>query len=189
MTRVSKHRKKLTGSDFKRARRAAESLYFLRLAKDGDEGVLWQDYRGPIPPKDMRAAEIQLKYTPCFWHVVGIVYFRDPWGKEYRRWGFAKTNDTIKLADRTLEPVLSAALQIAEKDANTNQRVGQGFIIAPWNKRHPSLVPLIRKHKKDLQLTEEDILGIEDYLESGFETYEVEETPVDVDEAIAELLK
>ena len=189
MTKKSKHRKRLTGNDFKKARRAAESLYYLRLAKDGDEGVLWQNYRGPIPPVDSKAAELQLYHTPCLWHVVGIVYFRDPWGKEYRSWGFAKTNDHIKLKDRTLEPVLSSALQIAEQGTNLNQRIGQGFIMAPWNKRHPSLVPLIRKHKKDLQLTEEDILGIEDYLESGFGTYEVEETPVDVDDAIAALPK
>lgn len=63
MTKKSKHRKKLTGNDFKKTRRAAESLYYLRLAKDGDEGVLWQDYRGPIPPVDIKAAELQPYHT------------------------------------------------------------------------------------------------------------------------------
>lgn len=180
--------RKLTGSDFKRARRAAEALYYLRLAKDGDEGRLWQDYRGPIPPVDITASETQLRHTSCFWHAVGIVYYRDPWGKEYRRWGFVKTQTPIKIADQKLDPIVLAAVEAAEDGANAKQRIGQGFIIAPWNKRHPSLVPLIRKHQKDLALTEDDVRGIRDYLESTVEYYTVEEVEEDLDEALRQQL-
>lgn len=181
-------KRKLTGRDFKAARRAAESLYYYRLSKGEEVGTLYQDYRGPIGPKDVKAAEIQLAHTPCFWHCVSISYYEDPWGKKYRRWGFAKTVEQLKISKDPLDPLLSAAQQIAEDNANERQLVARGFILAPWNKCHPDLWPLVKKHAEELALTQGDLEGIKDYLEEEFETYVCETHEEDLDNQLKSYL-
>lgn len=164
MTKGSK-KPKWTGQDFKRARRAAESLYYYRMNKGDVEGKLMQDYRGPIPPRDYNAAEYQLAHTPCFWHCVSITYCKDYWGKPYRLWGFAKTQEQLKIIKDPLDPLLKSAQMVAEDKANEKHFVGRGFILAPWNKQHPDLFPLLKKHAKELELTQSDLDGIKDYLQ------------------------
>ncbi len=191
----AKRKPKWTGQDFKRARRAAESLYYYRMNRMGEEGKLFQDYRGPIPPANIEAAEYQLYHTPVFWHCVAISYFEDPWGKKYRRWGFAKTERHLKLADKVLDPLLMVARQAAEDGANEKQVVARSFILAPWNKQHSDLYPLVKKHAKELELTEEDLEGIKDYLNDPYELFEydpeeyiVSEDTSDLDTQIAKYL-
>lgn len=179
MTKGTK-RPKWTGRDFKRARSSAEAPYYYRMNRLGQpEGQLFQDYRGPIPPRDIQAAEIQLANTPCFWQCVSITYFEDPWGKQYRRWGFAKTEEQLKITKQPLDPVLMAAQQYAEEDANMKQAVARSFILAPWSKKFPDLFPLIKKHAKELGLTNEDLDGIKGYLDDDFEIYEYDPTKLE----------
>lgn len=191
----NKKNTKWTGQDFKRARRAAESLYYYRYNKIGEKGPLKQCFRGLIQTSKAEAAEVQLANTPCFWHCVSISYFVDPWGKQYRRWGFAKTQEQLRIIKQPLDPLLLAAQQAAESDANSKQLVARSFILAPWNKRHNDIYPLVKKHAKDLDLTQEDLDGIKDYLDEDFEIYEYDvedgESPEDrndVDKQIAKYL-
>lgn len=184
---------KWTGKDFKRARKAAESLYYYRINKPGEQGPLFQDYRGPIPPRDIQAAEILLANTPVFWQCVSVTYCKNSQsGKEYRLWGFAKTEQQLRIIKEPLDPVVQAAQQVAEEGANTRHIVGRSFILAPWSKVYNDLTPLIRKHAKEFELSEEDLIGITDYLSTDYDYMSYESEPLPpiktLDDQIAELI-
>lgn len=182
-----KGQRRWQGSDFKRARRMVESLYFTRVNEGNVQGPLKQHFRGLIPPTDANAALFQLQRTACLWHCVSISYFQDNWGKKYRRWGFAKTTDHLKIIQQPLDPVLRAAQDEAERNMNIKHLYARSYIIAPWNKQHPDIFPLVKKHANELSLTEEDLEGIKDYLNDDFVTYEYDPTEVDSPEQMNDL--
>lgn len=186
---------KWTGNDFKRARRAVESLYYYRINTINNQGPLYQDFKGPFPPRDIKATETLLANTPCFWHCVNITYCENPFGKKYILWGFAKTEQQLRIIKQPLDPVVKAAQEAAEAKANTKHIVGRAFILSPWNKQNSDLTPLVRKHAKEFGLEDADVDAIADYLSDDYEylsydpsTLTAPENMEDLDTQIARLL-
>jgi len=189
-------KRKLTGTDFKRLRRQAEGIYFVRYNIAGEAGPLGVHHRLAVRCEMIDAATFQLSHHPCFWQCVTISYFEDPFGKRYRSWGFAKTNDPLKSYYEPLDPVLKVAQEYAEGNANLKHLYARGYILAPWSKQYPDLLPLVKKPAKTIHLTTEALQGIEGYLNEKVELYEFDaeenrypDEELSLDERIAHQLR
>jgi len=175
----------------KKLQRYLKQFYYYRWHSDQDDTplVTHRGYRGLIKPATMDEIEFQVHYTPFIWQCVSITYCRDQWGKEYRLFGFGNTSEPIRVGKQSLRPLLTAAIKHAEDNANSKHIYARGVVMAPWSKEFPDLISVVRARKKELFLTEDDVVGISDYLSEQAVVFEYDkEEADDIDRQIANLI-
>lgn len=174
-----------------RLHRYLKPFYYYRWHADNDDTplVTHRGYRGLIKPATFDEIEFQVQYTLFYWHCVSITYCRDPWGKEYRLFGFGNTKAPIKVGKESIRPLLTATLEYAEDNANQKQIYARGMVMAPWSKEYPDLISVVKARQKELHLTADDLTGIANYLEEQVAIFEYDKDEAeDTDRQIANLL-
>lgn len=166
------NRRKLSGNDFRRLRRQIEGIYFLRLSDGSDPGKLQIHHRTTRDQERIDAMLFQLSRTPIYWQCVTVSYFEDPFGKRYRGWGFAKANHPLRTFKEPLDPILLAAQKHSEENANLKHLYARGYVLAPWSKQYPDLTDLVKKHKDELNLSDGDLVQLEESRNDQLEYYE-----------------
>lgn len=172
-------------------RRLTKHFVYWRLHADDDPSELVTNkvLFGPNPrkvPKENVEHEMQalsLKYQ-C----VTISYCRTPFGARYRSFGFAQTNDPLRLVDVNLSPLITAAKHEAETDINTRQLYARGMVLMPYVRDTADILSVVRRLKDELGLTEEDFVQLEGVLDGSAVYYEFDEEPnLDTEEQIKAL--
>ena len=185
---MAKHRKRSANS-VQRLHRLILPFFYWRYHEDNDDSplVTHQNYRGPMIPKTMDEIEYQVQNTSFIWQCVTITYCRDNWGKEYRQFGFGRTEHALKIVDEPIEALLSTTIHYAENTLNAKHIYARGVVLAPWSKHHKDLMPAVSKVRKGLHLTDEELNDIRDYLNDPATLLEA--TLPDVDDEIRDLLQ
>lgn len=145
-------------------------------------------FRGFVDPKHQADYYNLALGLPHRWQAVAIIYLKDNWGKRYRHFGLAKTNQAFKGIGDGICPLINAVADRLESTLNSKHIYGRAVVLSPLSERFDSLIPVLRKEKERLRLTEDDIDKIAE--EESYESIKIT-IPVDelsVDDEIAELL-
>lgn len=177
------------------SRRIIDQLYLHRYT----ENAWWRmttgwGFRGIVPKHKRALAHNLALELPLHWHAVSITYLEDPWGKRYKVFGFARSNQSFQGFSAGICPLLDQALTEAEESVNTRQVYARGMVFAPWSKRYDSLLPILKLKQRELRLSESDLEELaraeDEWKASPAKTIKVHLPDLsDIDDQIAELLK
>lgn len=140
------------------SRKLINQLFVWRYCED----AWWQmttgwGFRG-IVPEDKKAVVHNLALQlPLHWHAISITYLEDPWGKRYKVFGFARSNQTFQGFRAGICPLLEEALSEAEESVNTKQIYARGMVFSPWSKQFDTLLPILRLKQRQLRLSDGDL--------------------------------
>lgn len=170
------------------AGRIAQQAYICRYMENG-----WVDleefygFRGFIDPaKRVDYYNLALA-LPQRWQAVAIVYLRDNWGKLYRSFGLCKTSQRFKGIGEGITPLINAVADQLEAGLNQKHIYGRAVVFSPYSDSFDSLIPILRREKERLRLTDQDIESIEK--EEAYETMQLKmPDPVSVEDEISHLL-
>ena len=193
-TRLQNSRSKRHNYGFKphqirAASRISEQAYICRYMEDG-----WPDleeffgFRGFVDPRKQVDYYNLALALPHRWQAVAIVFLRDNWGKRYRHFGLAKTSQAFKGIGEGITPLINAVADRLEADLNSNHIYGRAVVFSPYSERFNSLIPVLRREKQRLRLTDDDINKVAE--EESYESIKIT-IPVEqrtIEDEIAELL-
>lgn len=139
---------------------------------------------------DPRLVEHTLNHSDVRYHCITISYCRDPWGKQYKLFGYAATEDTLIVVEHSLAPLIKASRGYAEQNANLKHVIGHAVVITPRFGNGVKIGDVCVKLRKELDLDDKELKALKECIEGEYRTTEVERrAPRTVDEEIAELLK
>lgn len=178
-----------TPRQLKTAGRISQQVYICRYMEDG-----WPDleefygFRTFVDPRHRVDYYNLALGLPHRWQAVAIVYLRDHWGKRYRHFGLAKTSQSFKGIGEGITPLINAVADRLESELNTKHIYGRAVVFSPYSEQFNSLIPVLRREKERLRLTDDDIdkVAVEESYESIKITIPVESQSVD--DEIANLL-
>lgn len=170
------------------AGRIAQQAYIGRYMEDG-----WPDldefygFRGFIDPKHRVDYYNLALGLPQRWQAVAIVYLKDHWGKPYKSFGIAKTNQRFKGIGEGITPLINAVADRLEADLNAKHIYARAVLFSPYTDSFNSLIPILRREKARLRLCDEDIDQIAE--EEAYDSLKISVgEDLSVEDQIAELL-
>lgn len=162
MKRKAVRRRSSTPAEQKRAGRFASQLFVWRYCENHwwrmSEG--WE-FRGLVPPKTQPAAHNLALFSRQHWHVYSITYLKDNNGKLYREFCYHQTKQRIVGSHDGVHFLMKEAMEAAESGLNSKHIYGRAMVFAPWSKAYPSLLPILRRKKAQLRLTDADLEALE----------------------------
>lgn len=190
-----KQRRISTPREQKNAQRIINQLYIARYCENHwwKMTVDW-GFRGIVEEHKKAHAHNLALELPLHWHAISITYLMDPWGKRYKVFGFARSNQTLKGFREGICPLLEQALEEAEENINSRQIYGRGMVFAPWSRGYDTLLPILRLKRDMLRLDDNDLEELAQAEAEWAETpAEVKQVflpdMTDIDDQIAELLQ
>jgi hypothetical protein len=148
-------------------------------------------YRGIVPAAMKEEAHNLALVMDLRWQAVSITYLQDQWGKEYRQFGFARTQGTFKGYKQGICPLLDECLASAEEGLNAKHIYARGMVFAPYSEGFDSLLPVLSLKREQLRLTDQDLaaIGEEEAAAQGRSRQIHIPDPFDLDARIAQLLE
>lgn len=180
---MSKRKKKLTRRQYDRmttrCQRFVNLTYFYRRGTWEDKSDRY-GFLAPVPMAKRGETVRLANLAPQHWQILCIVYFRDPWGKEYREHAWVRTNQRLAawlpmtdeqgepirdengdvLYEDQLSPLIEPTLRAAEDGGNARQIIDRAVVLRPWSKAWPSIAPTLRRLREPLELSEEEIQAL-----------------------------
>ena len=198
MGRKPKRRATSSPEEQRRAGRFSSQLFVWRYWETHwwmmSEGF---EFRGLVPAKQQAAAHNLALYARNHWHVYSITYLRDANGKLYREFSYHRTQAQITGSHDGVSFLMKEAMNAGEANLNPKHIYGRAMVFAPWTKAYPSLVPILKRKKDQLRLTDEDVAAMAEHEKevSMVRSLPLPERPeppapveIDIDEQIAALL-
>jgi len=147
-----------TPREQKNAQRIINQLFIWRYMEDH----WWRmttgwGFRGIVEDHKKAHAHNLALELPLHWHAISITYLMDPWGKRYKVFGFARSNQTLRGFREGICPLLEEALTEAEDNINSRQIYGRGMVFAPWSRSFDTLLPILRLKREQLRLDDNDL--------------------------------
>lgn len=144
--------------EIEHTRKLINQLFVWRYCED----AWWQmttgwGFRGIVPDHKRAEAHNLALTLPLHWHAISITYLEDPWGKRYKVFGFARSNQSFQGFSKGICPLLEEALCEAEDSVNAKQIYARGMVFAPWSKRFDTLLPILRVKQGQLRLSDSDL--------------------------------
>ena len=144
------------------AGRIAQQAYIGRYMENG-----WPDleefygFRGFIDPAHRVDYYNLALALPQRWQAVAIIYLKDNWGKLYRSFGLCRTSQKFKGIGEGISPLINAVADQLEAELNPKHIYGRAVLFSPYSESFNSLIPILRRERAKLRLTDEDIDSIE----------------------------
>lgn len=177
-----------TKQQLKNASRIAKQVYIWRYAEDNspdlEEGY---GFRGVVKRMHQHQYHNLALALPMRWQAVAIIYLKDNWGKYYREFSFAITNQAFKGIGQGISPLINLIAERAEKQLNTKHIYARAVMFSPYSEEFSSLIPLLKREMDNLKLVESDIEALAQE-EAYTKTSLCLQEKYDVDDEIAKLL-
>ena len=177
---MSKRRKKLTRKQYdvmtRRSQRFVNAVYFYRRGS-WDEEIDRHGFLAPVPVDKRQEVLRMANLAPQHWEIACIVYFRDPWGREYRQTAGTRTTQRLAawvpmtgddgeilrddqgevLYRDQLTPIIEPTLAAAEDGGNPKQIIDRAVVLRPWSPQWPSIMPVLRQVAGALDLAPSEL--------------------------------
>lgn len=158
---LTKKSRPLSSDEKRRASRRAEQLYVWRYC----ENHWWRmstgwGFRGFIPEDQKAEAHNLALALPMRWQAISITYLEDHFGRRYRQFGFARTNQAFRGIKQGIVPLLNQCLEEAESNLNARHIYGRGMVFSPLTKHFDDLLPILKLRQERLRLTDRDLVEI-----------------------------
>jgi len=190
-----KPRRRNGSREIEHAKKIINQLYVFRYC----ENHWWRmtagwGFRGVVPEHKKAMAHNLALELPLHWHAISVTYLMDPWGKRYKVFGFARSNQTFQGFRKGICPLLEQALEEAESNINSRQIYGRAMVFAPWSRSFDTLLPILKLKKAQLRLTDGDLEELaqaeKEWAEAPAEVKQVFLPDLtDIDDQIAELMR
>ncbi|MFG6159678.1 hypothetical protein ACGTNG_12800 [Halomonas sp. 1390] len=159
-----------------RSQRWVNLAYFHRRAGYGLEHDR-HGFLAPVPADKQNAVLGMAERSPQLWEVLCIVYCRARDGSQYRELADSRAHQRIaawrartddqgqvirdedgrpEFEDQLL-PIIQQTLETAEASCNPNHIFDRAVIMRPWSPNWPSMLPVLRRLRHELDLTDEEI--------------------------------
>lgn len=188
--KVNPNRQALSGREV--ARQAKHFVYWRKGMLDSTEEPVTHTFVATVNRLNINPelVEYTLNNSDVFYQCLTITYCRDQWGKQYKLFGYARSLDTVILAEESVAPIIQAARGYAESNANSKHIIGHGMIMTPIFKHGVSIGDVAVKLRKQLDLDEKELKSLKECIDSEAAICEVDRREQsDIDEELTQLLK
>ncbi|MBW5800638.1 hypothetical protein [Halomonas elongata] len=164
-----------------RSQRAVSTVYVYRRGSweqggDDDPGDRY-GFLAPVHPSKRPTVLRMAHLAPQHWEITCIVYCRAQDGSEYRETAAVRTSQKFAawlerrdesgkivrddsgqpVFDDQLSPIIRDTMEAAEAGCNPNHIVDRGVILRPWSRNWPSVIPVLKRLRDELDLTDSEI--------------------------------
>ncbi|WP_043530410.1 hypothetical protein [Litchfieldella xinjiangensis] len=159
-----------------RSQRQVNLVFFYRRGS-WDSEIDRHGFLAPVDSAKHMAILRMANLAPQHWEVLCIVYCRAQDGSEYREFASGRTNQRIAawrhrrddsgklmldeeggpLMEDQLLSIIRETLEAAESGCNPNHIIDRAVIMRPWSANWPSMLPVLRRLRTELDLTNDDL--------------------------------
>lgn len=136
-----------------------------------------------------RMIEYALNRSNVFYQCITISYCADNYGRTYKLFGFAQTNEPVITLEEDISPLIYASRAHAESNANTKHIKGHAMVLAPLLRQGVDLGTVVVSLKDKLELDAKELSELQECINDNATFYDVERRDRDaVENEIAKLL-
>lgn len=173
--------------------RLSRQFYYWRYHEDSNPDPLVTHKvsisrpNGFVDKKMERLLEYEVQNQPLVWHCLTLTYCRDAWGKVYLSPGYAKTNDYVRIAYDSIEPLMKASLEESERNMNQKHVYARAVVVAPRSRENHDILALVKAQQENLKINDAVLAEIETFVnEQDNLYYQYDHVPArDLDEQLA----
>lgn len=173
--------------------RLSREFYYWRYHEDNDDSPLKTHKvaigqpNGFTDRKMEQLLEYEVQNHPLIWHCLTLTYCRDAWGKVYLSPGYAKTNDYVRIAYDSIEPLMKASLEESERNMNQKHVYARAVVVAPRSRENHDILALVKAQQENLKINDAVLAEIESFVnEQDNLYYQYDHVPArDLDEQLA----